>query len=103
MLFFKKENEIEIKKRDILAMIPVSVLTTAFYHWEVGLPNVKYPFNWVWGVIYFIFSFIFINVVFTGVFSIVGRKENPGVKDCIKTTAGVLVIFLIFVFLIETR
>ena len=103
MLFFKKENRNRNKKQDILAMIPVSVLTTAFYHWEVGLPNVKYPFNWVWGVIYFIFSFIFINVVFTGVFSIVGRKEESGVKDCIKTTAGVLVIFLIFVFLIETR
>lgn len=92
-----------MKDRNVLAMVPVSALTTAFYYWEAGLPDVKYPFNWVWGIIYFILSFVFINIVFTAIFSIISSRENPGIKDCIKTTAGVLIVFLVFVFLVETR
>lgn len=104
MVFFRKDNDSGENSRNyFLSMFPVSTLATAFYYWEIGLPDMEYPSNWIWGIIYFVISLVFINFVFCGVFSIVGKKENPKIIDCVKTTAGVLAVFLVFVFLVESR
>lgn len=84
-------------------MIPVSVLATLFYFWEAGLPDIKYPFNLIWGGIYFVLAVIFVTVVFSAVFSIVSGKDEPKAKDCIKVTAGVFAVFFVLVYLIGSR
>ena len=86
-----------------LAMVPVAVLASALYSWQAGLPDVTYPFNWIWGAIYLVLESFFFFMIFHGVFSLVWQKGNPKILDSVKVTFATLVLLLVFGFLVESR
>ena len=84
-------------------MIPVSALASAFYIWAGGLPDIERTMSWAWIIFEFAASIFVINCVFSGIFNFLASKEKIGISDCVKVTAGVLIAFLVFAFLVETR
>lgn len=58
-----------------LAMVPVAVLASALYSWQTGLPDVTYPFNWIWGAIYFVLESFFFLLYFMVSLAWFGKKK----------------------------
>lgn len=84
-------------------MIPVSIFSMCFYQWEVGLPDVKYPFNWIWAIVQFIVGVIFEWAFFSCIFSVLAEKDEVKISDVVKVSSIILIAFWTFVLLVESR